>query len=104
MSGYGWLLALCALPTLLFGQIIPWTDPEIPTSPPPSTMGQQMGSVVTIGQPPLGYELDGNVKVFTLIAQPITAELTDGVAKYWGVIPEQNRYTGPATCPTTRRV
>lgn len=59
-------------------------------------MGVQMGSVVTVGLPPLGYTLDGDVKVFILIAQPVLSVITNGVPSYWEVIPEENRYTGPA--------
>lgn len=47
-------------------------------SPPPATMGQQMGRVVTPGQPPIGYEMDGEVKVFRLILQPTWVTITEG--------------------------
>jgi hypothetical protein len=57
---------------------VPWADPKIPISPPPSLTGRQMGQVHTLNVPPLGYEMDGNVKVFTLIAQPVKRFLTDG--------------------------
>ena len=40
-------------------------------SPPPPLMGKQMGTVQTLNTPPLGYEMDGDVKVFRLIAQPV---------------------------------
>src|SRR5262245_7961951 len=39
-----------------------WADPKIKLSPPPSLMGKQMGAVETVGIPPLGYEMDGDVK------------------------------------------
>ncbi|MBX3465467.1 MAG: multicopper oxidase domain-containing protein [Planctomycetes bacterium] len=51
-------------------------------SPPPPLMGAQMGRVHTLNVPPLGYELDGDVKVFHLIAQPVWRELTDGDASH----------------------
>tara|TARA_R110002072_G_scaffold28296_8_gene91084 strand:- start:5645 stop:6685 length:1041 start_codon:yes stop_codon:yes gene_type:complete len=37
-----------------------------------------MGRVETLGSPPLGYTLDGEVKVFELVAQPVWQEFTDG--------------------------
>lgn len=55
-----------------------WQDPAIKISPPPSTMGKQMGSVHTPNVPALGYEMDGNIKVFRLTAQPIERLLTEG--------------------------
>lgn len=51
--------------------IIPWKKKGQPISPPPKLTGTQMGTVLTPSVPPLGYEMDGNVKVFRLIAQPI---------------------------------
>ena len=63
-------------------------------SPPPPLMNQQMGSVQTVNVPPLGYELDGNVKVFTLIAQPLTHVFTDGKPMDQSTIPVMNRFTG----------
>lgn len=56
----------------------PRYEPGRRYSDPPPLMGKQMGRVDTIGSPPLGYELDGDVKVFTLVAQPVWHELTDG--------------------------
>ncbi len=55
-----------------------WADPHIKISPPPSLMGRQMGRVHSPNILPLGYEMDGNVKVFTLIAQPVEWYLLDG--------------------------
>lgn len=46
----------------------PWANPNIPISVLPSLMGKQMGVVETPGIPPLGYKMEGNVKVFHLIA------------------------------------
>ncbi|WP_432798184.1 multicopper oxidase family protein [Poriferisphaera sp. WC338] len=51
-------------------------------SPPPPLMGKQMGRVISPGIPPLGYEMDGDVKVFKLIAQPIEIEITDGFTEH----------------------
>lgn len=47
-------------------------------SPPKVMVGVQMGQVETLGREPLGYELEGDVKVFRLIAQPVKQELLDG--------------------------
>ncbi len=55
-----------------------WKDPSIKLSPPPKLTGKQMGVVETIGIPALGYELDGTVKVFHLIAQPVEQWITNG--------------------------
>ncbi|UCH11691.1 MAG: multicopper oxidase domain-containing protein, partial [Fidelibacterota bacterium] len=57
---------------------IAWADPNISISPPPSLMGRQMGKVHTLNVPPLGYEMDGVVKVFTLIMQPVKQFLSAG--------------------------
>jgi FtsP/CotA-like multicopper oxidase with cupredoxin domain len=57
---------------------IAWADPTIPISPPPPLMGRQMGKVHTLNVPPLGYEMDGDVKVFTLIMQPVKRFLSTG--------------------------
>ena len=57
---------------------VPWKDPKIAISQPPPLMGKQMGVVHTLNIPPLGYTMDGNVKVFHLIAQPVKRLLTDG--------------------------
>ncbi|QDU35329.1 Multicopper oxidase mco [Poriferisphaera corsica] len=59
----------------------PRVDMNRSYSMPPATMGRQMGRVQTIGQPALGYEMDGNVKVFRLIAQPIETNITYGFTK-----------------------
>ena len=70
-----------------------WANPDIPLSLPPALMGKQMGKVVTPGIEPLGYELDGKVKVFRLIAQPIQKQLADGqVTPSWeSLIPKKNK-------------
>ena len=56
----------------------PWKDPSIKLSPPPALMNKQMGQVHTINVPTLGYEMDGNVKVFHLTAQPVEHTFTEG--------------------------
>ena len=55
-----------------------WADPKIPLSPPPPLMGRQMGRIHTLNVPALGYQMDGKIKVFHLIAQPVKRLLTDG--------------------------
>lgn len=67
-----------------------WKSPEMPLLPPPRTMGKQMGRVQTLGVPNMGYELDGNVKVFTLILQPVEHVLTDGTGEAVKVDPYSN--------------
>ena len=57
--------------------VIPWKNVSQKISEPPQLMGKQMGVVQTPGIKPLGYELDGNVKVFRLIAQPIEHVIVD---------------------------
>jgi len=73
-----------------------WRNAEIPLSPLHPTAGRQMGRVDTIGVPPLGYELDGDVKVFTVIAQPIEQYLATGDPPDDSIIPELNRFVGAA--------
>ncbi len=63
-------------------------------SPPPSSMGQQKGLVQTLNVSALGYELDGKVKVFTLIAQPMEHVFTDGQPMDESIIPMMNRAFG----------
>lgn len=63
-------------------------------SPPPASMGQQQGLVQTLNVPALGYELDGEVKVFTLIAQPMEHVFTDGKPMDESIIPLMNRAFG----------
>ena len=57
-------------------------------------MGTQMGIVNTLNVLPLGYELDGDIKVFTLIAQPLTHEFTDGHPMDRSTIPLMNQFVG----------
>lgn len=60
------------------GEIFPWRDPKIALTPPPPLTGKGRGIVVAPHLPSLGYELDGNVKVFRLTAQPVERLLLDG--------------------------
>ncbi len=73
-------------------RVVAWKCPDQEIREPPHLMGKQMGVVNTIGSEPLGYTLDGDIKVFELIAQPVEQVLTDGEARYWDIIPEQYRY------------
>jgi hypothetical protein len=73
---------------------VPWADPKIPISPPPSLMGKQMGKLHTLNVPPLGYKMDGEVKVFTLIAQPVKRFFTEGRMPDDSIIKEQYRFKG----------
>lgn len=70
-----------------------WRDPARPISPPPPLMGRQMGLVRTLNVPPLGHEMDGKIKVFRLIAQPVMATLASGAAN-WDIVPAQFRHQG----------
>lgn len=73
-------------------EIIPWKKDGQKISPPPALTGKQMGKVETPGVPPLGYELDGNIKVFRLIAQPIEQLLVDeSVSTLESLIPKENK-------------
>ncbi len=70
--------------------VIPWKEESQIISPPP-LMAKQMGTVQTLGVPPLGYELDGTTKVFHLIAQPIEHLIVDEkISTFAHLIPEQN--------------
>jgi hypothetical protein len=69
-----------------------WANPKIKPSFPPPLTGKQMGVTITPGIQPLGYEMDGKVKVFKLYAQPIEQYITDGKEAEWEkLIPEQNK-------------
>ncbi|UCB50616.1 MAG: copper oxidase [Deltaproteobacteria bacterium] len=71
-----------------------WADPQISISPPPPLTGKQMGQVHTLNVPPLGYAMNGKVKVFTLIAQPVKRFLTDGRMPDDSIIKEHYRVKG----------
>jgi hypothetical protein len=73
-----------------------WADPNIQLSLPPLLMGKQMGRVITPNVPPLGYEMDKNVKVFTLIAHPIHLHgyTWNVVGTEGGPIPESAQWPG----------
>lgn len=69
-----------------------WKDPKRKLSPPPPLTGKQMGRVITPGIKPLGYTLDGKVKVFHLIAQPVEQYILDGKpGEYEKLIPKENK-------------
>ena len=77
------------------GPMHAWRDPAMPISAAPKLMGHQMGQVHTLNVPPVGYEMDGAVKVFNLIAQPVEHLFTDGKPKAsWEIIAKNNRFTG----------
>ena len=73
---------------------IPWADPNIPLSPAPPLMGRQMGQVHTLNVPPLGHKMKGDVKIFTLIAQPVKRFFTEGRMPDDSIIKEQYRFKG----------
>ena len=81
-----------------------WADPSIVLSPPPPLMGRQMGQVVAPGVPPLGYEMDGDVKVFRIVAQPVKIFLNDGRPKDYEIVRSINRYTGAMVHPINQPV
>ncbi len=60
-----------------------WAKPGQKISPPPPLTGKNMGSVETLGIAPLGYEIDGNVKVFNLVVQPVEKTITKPVKPSW---------------------
>jgi len=69
-----------------------WSNKNIKPSPAPSLMGKQMGVINTLGMKPLGYEMDGDVKVYRHIAQPIEQYITDGKeADYDVLIQDKNK-------------
>ncbi|NIQ38721.1 MAG: multicopper oxidase domain-containing protein [Proteobacteria bacterium] len=73
---------------------VAWADPNVPISPPPALSGRQMGQVHTLNVPPLGFKREGNVKVFTLIAQPVKRVFTEGRMPEWPFIEASARFTG----------
>ena len=88
-------------------EAVGWAHPDMPPSPPPPLMGRQMGRVLTPDVPPLGYEMDGDVKVFHLVAQPIEQYLVTGEPMDQTLIDVVNRYLGPmhmSTLPQRVRI
>lgn len=80
------------MPHVSHHKIIPWKNPLIKPFPSVPLMGTQMGVVETPGVEPLGYEMDGEVKVFTLIAQPIEQVIVDeSHSTFADLIPPQNK-------------
>ncbi len=71
-----------------------WRHPDIDPSPPPPLMGRQMGKVITPNVPPLGYALDGDVKVFTLIAQPVIHKVKERAAGDALILTHLREYMG----------
>lgn len=81
-----------SIPIISQPYIIPWQQPSLKISPIPKLMGTQMGNVETPGVKPLGYELDGDIKVFTLIAQPIEHLIVDETqSTHAHLIPEEHK-------------
>ncbi len=81
-----------AKPQQIKHAIIPWKKASEKISPPSPLTGKQMGVVQTPGVPPLGYELDGEVKVFRLVAQPIEHLIVDEArSTLASLIPEKNK-------------
>ncbi|EHJ49002.1 multicopper oxidase type 3 [Solidesulfovibrio carbinoliphilus subsp. oakridgensis] len=72
MSGHG------AMDMPGHGTLFPWRDPAIAITAPPRLTGKGTGVVITPHLPSLGYEMDGDVKVFRLTAQPVERLLLDG--------------------------
>lgn len=69
-----------------------WLNPKITPSAPPPLTGKQMGVCTTPSIQPLGYEMDGDVKVFKLIAQPVEQYITDGkLPDYDALILDKNK-------------
>lgn len=71
-----------------------WANPKLKRSQKFSHMGEQMGVIETIGVQPLGYELDGNIKVFRLTAQPIEQWITDGKSLHKDLLPAMQSILG----------
>ncbi|MDI9584247.1 MAG: multicopper oxidase domain-containing protein [Acidobacteriota bacterium] len=70
-----------------------WAPEGFVPSRAPHT-GMQMGVVETLNTPALGYEMDGNVKVFHLFAQPIEYDMASGNPMDMSIVKEYNRFTG----------
>ena len=82
-----------------------WKDPSIKLSPPPPLINVQMGVVETLGIPPLGYELDGKIKVFRLNIQPVEKIMVDGTkSTFEHLIPEKNKLKGMHHTPYYKKI
>lgn len=86
-----------------FNSPVAWADPDIALSPPPPLTGRQMGQVRTLNVPPLGYEMDGDTKVFTLIAQPVERVFTEGRMPDESFIKATSRFSGGMHHMTQRK-
>lgn len=71
-----------------------WRDPSRRISPPPPLTGKGTGLVRTPHVPSLGYELDGRVKVFRLVAQPVERLILDGPPPHGSVIDRWHKAMG----------
>ncbi|MDP9174728.1 MAG: copper oxidase [Planctomycetota bacterium] len=95
----GSAIALASAPSLLarFGNL---QAAEVPASAPASTPQTGLGytPVVTPNGSTLPYEMDGNTKVFKLVAEPVQREFAPGmVVQCWG-------YNGQTPGPTIEAV
>jgi manganese oxidase len=91
--------------TAAWGQTANRSIPEAPVTdgaatqvPPRPTTGPDYTPVVTLNGWSLPYRLNGNVKEFHLVAEPVERELAEGtIARLWG-------YNGQSTGPTIEAV
>lgn len=81
-----------------------WADKKTKLSPLPPLMGKQMGVVETIGIKPLGYKMEGKVKVFQLIAQPVDQWITDGKTQHKDLLSSMKNILGAHTMDVKQRL
>ena len=81
-----------------------WKNPKTPISPAPPLTGKQMGTIETLGIPPLGYTTEGNVKVFHLVAQPIEQWVTDGIPVHKKLAPAMRKMFGMNSMKVTKKI
>ena len=74
------------------------TDSPYTQVPPRPTTGLEYNPIVTLNGWSLPYRMNGNVKEFHLVAEPVERIMADGmVARLWG-------YNGQSTGPTIEAI
>ncbi len=81
-----------------------WKNPRIEISRKPSVTDKQVGIVETPGIGPLGYRVDGDVKVFRLTAQPVEQTLTDGDHAHHTLLHAMKNILGIKALPSKKKI
>jgi len=80
-----------------------WKNHQITSSSTVSTT-KNVGIVETPSIKPLGYVLDGDIKVFRLTAQPVEQLITDGTTQHHQLIHAMKNILGIKTLPSKKKI